>query len=167
MPDPCTICDSTANDLCIDLPCAEQATTPRGRSESCESELLRGKLPLDCIKVAFPLEFTVNPDSEEPTFLDRCYNLLVEVNWRRRGGAGAGKVDEFALFRGELHPPRAGPLATRLPGGFEVAASHLRVLAERKEVKVVGKAHCNRASVFLELGVEAGGIEEEEDRGER
>jgi hypothetical protein len=47
--------------------------------------------------VAFPLELAVNPDAEEPSLLDRCYNLLVEVNWRRRSGAGAGKVDELRL----------------------------------------------------------------------
>jgi len=117
--------------------------------------------------VAFPLEFAVYPDPEEPSLLNGRDNLLVEVNWCRGSGAGPGKVDEFALFRGELHPPRTSPLAARLPGGFEVAASRLRVLAKRKEVEVVGKAYCNRASVVPELGVEAGGIEEEENRGER
>jgi hypothetical protein len=62
-------------------------------------------------------------------------------------------VDEFALFRGELYPPRTSPLAARLPSSFEVAASRLRVLAERKEVQVVGKADCNMARVVLELGI--------------
>jgi hypothetical protein len=75
-------------------------------------------------------------------------------------------VDKFALFRGELYPLYTGPLATRLLGSFKVAASRLHVLTKHKEVKVVGKAYYNRASVFLELGVEAGGIEEEEDKGE-
>jgi hypothetical protein len=58
------------------------------------------------------------------------YCLLVKVNRRRRRGAGAGEVNEFALFRGKLHSPRASPLAARLPGAFEVAASRLRVFAE-------------------------------------
>jgi hypothetical protein len=103
--------------------------------------------------VAFPRELAVNPDAEEPSLLDRRYNLLVEVNWRRGSGAGTAKVDEFALFGGELHSPRTSPLAARLPGGFEVAAGRLRVLAERKEVEVVGKADCNKARVVLELGI--------------
>ena len=75
------------------------------------------------------------------------------MNWRRKSGVGLGKVDKFALFRGELHPLRTSPLAARLLGGFEVAASRLRVLTECKEVEVVGKADCNMACVVLELGI--------------
>jgi hypothetical protein len=48
-----------------------------------------------------------------------------------------------------------------------VAVSRLYILTKYKEVKVVSKAHYNRASVFLKLGVEASSIEEEEDRGEQ
>jgi hypothetical protein len=59
-------------------------------------------------------------------------------------------VDEFTLFWGKLHPPRAGPLAARLPGTFEVPASHLRVFAVGKEVKVIGEAYCSETSVVLE-----------------
>jgi hypothetical protein len=44
--------------------------------------------------------------------------------------------------------------------------SRLYILTKYKEVEVVGKAYYNRASVFLELGVEASSIEEEEDKGE-
>jgi hypothetical protein len=117
--------------------------------------------------VAFPLEFAVNPDAEEPSLLDRRYNLLIEVNWRRRSGAGASKVDEFTLFGSKLHSPRMGPLAARLPSGFEVSAGRLCILTERKEVKVVGKADCNKAGVVLELGIEACSIEEEENGRER
>jgi hypothetical protein len=48
-----------------------------------------------------------------------------------------------------------------------VLASRLRVFAECKEVEVVSKSNCNEASVVLELGIETGGVKEEEDRGER
>jgi hypothetical protein len=103
--------------------------------------------------VTLPLELAVNLDAKEPSLLNRRNNLLVEVNWCRRSGAGTGKVDELALFRGEFHPPRTSPLAASLPGGFEVAASRLRVLTERKEVEVIGEADCNMACVVLELSV--------------
>jgi hypothetical protein len=78
--DACTIYNSTANDLYIDLPYTEQATTPCRCSESSEGELLYSKLPLNCIKVAFPLEFIVNLDAKELSLLDRYYNLLIKVN---------------------------------------------------------------------------------------
>jgi hypothetical protein len=79
---------------------------------------------------------------------------------------GIGKVDKFTLFRGKLHSLYIGPLATRLPSGFKVLAGRLYILTKCQEVKVVGKANCNKASVVLELGIEACSIEEEENRGE-
>ena len=75
------------------------------------------------------------------------------MNWRCRRGTGAGKVDEFTLFGGELYTPCISPLAARLPGGFKVAVGRLYVLTKRKEVKVVSKADCNKACVVLELGI--------------
>jgi hypothetical protein len=116
--------------------------------------------------VALPLKFAVDPDPQEPSLLNGRYCLLVAVNRRRRCGAGAGEVNEFALFWGKLHSPCASPLAARLPGAFEVLASSLCIFAKCKEVEVVSKSNCNEASVVLELGIEAGSIKEEEDRGE-
>ena len=89
------------------------------------------------------------------------------MNRRRRRSAGAGKVDEFALFRGKLHSPCVSPLAARLPCAFEVLASRLCILAERKEVEVICKSNGNKASVVPKLGIETSSVEEEKDRGER
>jgi hypothetical protein len=75
-------------------------------------------------------------------------------------------VDEFTLFRGKLYSLYIGPLAVYLPSGFEVSAGRLYILTKRQEVKVVGKADCNKAGVVLELGIKACSIEEEENRGE-
>jgi hypothetical protein len=83
--------------------------------------------------------------------LDRYYRLVVEVNRRRRRCTGAGKVEEFALFRGKLHSPGPGPLATRLPRAFEVAAGLLGVFTEGKEVEVICKSHGYKPRVFPEL----------------
>jgi hypothetical protein len=58
-------------------------------------------------------------------------------------------------------------MAADLPGTLEVPTGLLRVLAEGKEVQVVRKADRNKASLVTELCVEAGGIEEEENRRER
>jgi hypothetical protein len=128
--------------------------------------LLGCKLPFYSIEVALPLEFAVDPDSEEPGLLDWCYSLVVEVDRCRWCSAGAGKVEELALFRGKLHSPCPGPPVTRLPRAFEVAAGLLGIFTKGKEVKVVRKSHGYKAGVFLELCIQASGIEEEEYRGE-
>jgi hypothetical protein len=117
--------------------------------------------------VTLPLEFTVDPDAQKPGLLDRGNYLLVEVDRRRRSRVGAGEVDKFTLFWSKLHSSCSSPLATDLPGALEVPASRLRILAEREEVQVVGEADCNKARMITELGIETGGVEEEEDRRER
>jgi hypothetical protein len=101
--------------------------------------------------VALPLKLVVDPDSQEPGLLDRCYRLVVEVNRRRRRCIGAGEVEEFALFRGKLYSPGPGLLATRLPRAFEVAAGLLGVFTEGEEVEVICKSHSYEPSVFPEL----------------
>jgi hypothetical protein len=162
-----TVGDSAADHLRVYLPGTEQAIPPRGRSEPSESELLGSKLPLYGSEVTLPLEFTVNPDTQKPGLLYRGYYLLVEVNRRRGNRVGAGEVDKFTLFWGKFHPSCSSLLAIDLPGALEVPASRLRIPAEGEEVQVIGKADCNKASMVLELGIETGGIEEEENRREQ
>jgi hypothetical protein len=58
-------------------------------------------------------------------------------------------------------------LATGLLGALEVPVSRLCIPAKGKEVQVIGKADCNKASVVPELGIETGSIEEEENRREQ
>ena len=166
MPDPSPICDGASNYLCIHLPGAEQATSPRGRGESGESKLLGSELPFYCREVALPLEFTVDPDSKKPGFLDWGDRLLAEANWRRRRCACTGKVDKFTLFWGKLHSSCSSPLATDLPGAFKVSVSRLYILTKGQEVQVISKANCYKTSLVIELSVETRGIEEEEDQRE-
>jgi hypothetical protein len=116
--------------------------------------------------VALPLEFTVNPDSKKPGFLDWGDRLLAKANWRRGRCVYTGKVDKFTLLWGKLHPSCSSPLATDLPGAFEVSASRLCILTEGQEVQVVGEADCYETSLVVELSVETRGVEEEEDRRE-
>ena len=167
VPYPGTIGDSTADYLCVYLPGAEQAIPPRGHSESSESELLGSKLPLYSSEVTLPLEFTVNPDTQKPGLLDRGNYLLVEVNQYRGSRVGTGEVDKFTLFWSKLYSLCSSPLATDLPGALEVPASRLCIPAKGKEVQVIGKADCNKASIVPELGIETSSIEEEENRREQ
>jgi hypothetical protein len=73
--------------------------------------------------VALPLEFTVNPDTKKPGFLDWGDRLLAEANLCYRHYTYTGKVDEFTLFWGKLYTPCPSLLATGLPGTLEVLAS--------------------------------------------
>jgi len=116
--------------------------------------------------VALPLEFTVNPDSKKPGFLDWGDYLLAEANWYRGRCVYTGKVDKFTLLWGKLHPSCSSLLATDLPGVFKVSASRLYILTEGQEVQVVGEADCYETSLVTELSVETRGIEEEEDQRE-
>jgi hypothetical protein len=116
--------------------------------------------------VAFPLKFIVNLDAKELSLLNRRYNLLIKVNYRCRSSTGVGKVDKFTLFRGKLYSLYISLLATCLLSSFKVVVGCLYIFTKCKEVKVVGKANCNKVSVVLELGIEAYSIEEEENRGE-
>jgi hypothetical protein len=76
-------------------------------------------------------------------------------------------VEELALFRGEFHSSVVSPLLTCLPCALEVLASLQRIFAEGKEVEVICESDSNQSMVLLELCVEAGCIEEKENRGER
>jgi len=60
----------TTDNLRVYFSGTEQATPPRGHSEPSKGELLGSELLLYSIKVALPLEFTVDPDAKKPGFLD-------------------------------------------------------------------------------------------------
>jgi hypothetical protein len=60
----------TTDNLRVYFSGTEQATPPHGRSEPSKGELLGSELLLYSVKVALPLEFTVNPDAKKPGFLD-------------------------------------------------------------------------------------------------
>jgi hypothetical protein len=75
-------------------------------------------------------------------------------------------VDQFALFRSKLYSAYRSPLVTVLPGTLEVPASRLYIPAKYEKVQIVGEADCNEASIVAELGIETGGIKEEENRRE-
>ena len=70
VPHSSTISHSATDDLCVYFSGTEQAIPPRGRGEPGEGKLLGSELPFYGIKVALPLEFTVDPDSKKLDFLD-------------------------------------------------------------------------------------------------
>jgi hypothetical protein len=166
VPHSSTISYSTTDDFCVYFSGTEQATPLHGHGEPSEGKLLGSELPFYSIKVALPLEFTVDPDSKKPGFLDWGDRLLAEANWRRGHCVYTGKVDKFTLLWGKLHPSCSSLLATDLPGAFEVSASRLYILTEGQEVQVIGEADCYETSLVVELSVETRGIEEEEDQRE-
>jgi hypothetical protein len=93
-----TISHSATDDLCVYFSGTEQAIPLHGHGEPGEGKLLGSELPFYSIKVALPLEFTVNPDSKKPGFLDWGDHLLAEANWCRGHCMYTGKVDKFTLL---------------------------------------------------------------------
>jgi hypothetical protein len=141
----------------------EQAIPLHGHGEPSEGKLLGSELPFYGIKVALLLEFTVDPDSKKPGFLDWGDRLLAEANWCRGRCTCTGKVDKFTLLWGKLYPLCSSPLAIDLPGAFKVLASRLYILTKGQEVQVISEADYYKTSLVVELSVETRGIEEEED----
>jgi hypothetical protein len=60
----------TTDNLCVYFSSTEQAIPLYRHSEPSKSELLGSELLLYSVKVALLLEFTVNPDTKKPGFLD-------------------------------------------------------------------------------------------------
>jgi hypothetical protein len=70
VPHSSTISYSATDNLCVYFSGTEQAIPLHGHGEPSEDKLLGSELPFYSIKVALLLEFTVDPDSKKPGFLD-------------------------------------------------------------------------------------------------
>jgi hypothetical protein len=123
VPHSSTISHSTTDDFCVYFSGTEEATPLHGHGEPSEGKLLGSELPFYSVKVALPLEFTVDLDTKKPGLLDWSDRLLAKVNSCRGYCIYTGKVDEFTLFWGKLYALCLSLLAIDLLDTFEVLVS--------------------------------------------